>query len=135
MRAVPKDNDDINEMWLSDRDRFSYCGLNSDERLTMPLVKYQGQWKETDWTTALEFAAEGLHKIKNAYGAEQMGALISPSATLEEMYLLQKFMRSQGSNNIDHRLHQTDFSDQAQMPDYPAGLKVKSSVGIFSDSR
>lgn len=114
MKATPRENESINETWLSDRDRFSYQGLNSEARLTQPMIKRNGQWQTVDWTVALEFALEGLQKVLNTHGAEQLGAIISPSATLEEMYLLQKLMRGVGSDNIDHRLHRIDFSDQVQ---------------------
>ena len=118
-RVVPKDNEAINEMWLSDRDRFSYEAINSSERVTKPLLKRDGQWEEVDWTVALEIIASSFENVKNAYGAEQIAALVSPNSTVEEQYLVQKIMREFGSNNIDHRLQQTDFRDQASLPTYP----------------
>ncbi|STX52762.1 NADH dehydrogenase I chain G [Legionella busanensis] len=116
MRAVPRENEQINEMWLSDRDRFSYLGLIGPGRAAQPLIKKDGQWVEVDWPTALKFTAEGISRIVKQYGAEQFAAFASPSATLEEFYLLQKLMRSLGVNNLDHRIHQTDFSDQDYLP-------------------
>ncbi len=104
MRVVPHENEKINEMWLSDRDRFSYAGLESDDRLYKPLVKIEGQWQETDWIVALDAVVAGLNKVKDQHGAEQIAALASPSSTLEELYLLQHLMRHLGSHNIDHRL-------------------------------
>jgi len=112
MRVVPRENEDINEVWLSDRDRFSYTALESNERITSPLIKQGEVWKEVDWQTALYFAIEGLKLVNEQKSADQIAALISPSATLEEHYLLQKLLRGLGSNNIDHRLRQLDFSDQ-----------------------
>ena len=110
MRVLPKDNEAINECWLSDRDRLSYEGLNSEDRLTQPMVKQNGQWIECDWQTALEYVANGLRQIRSEHGAEAIGALAAPNSTLEELYLLQKLMRGIGSGNIDHRLRQSDFS-------------------------
>ncbi|CAG2127789.1 NADH-quinone oxidoreductase subunit NuoG [Cupriavidus plantarum] len=110
MRVLPLENEDINECWLSDKDRFSYEGLNSQDRLTRPLLKQGGQWMETDWQTALEYVANGLASIKRDHGADQIAALASPHSTLEELYLLGKFMRGIGSDNVDFRLRQTDFS-------------------------
>lgn len=124
MRSVPRENETINETWISDRDRFAYLGLNSEDRLLMPMVKVNDNWQEVDWNTALADAANGLNTIKQQYGAEQIAALASPSSTTEEFYLLQKLMRGLGSNNIDHRLHQTDFADQASNPLYPS-LNIK----------
>lgn len=125
MRVVPRDNEAINEVWLADRDRFSYQGLSSSERLTHPMIKQNGVWRTTDWETALATAAQGIRDTVARYGAAQLGALISPSATVEEHYLLQKLLRGLGSNSIDHRLRQLDFSEAARGPDYPGlGLSI-----------
>lgn len=123
MRVVPKDNETINENWLSDRDRFSYLGINSSDRLKKPMIKRDNVWQETDWPTALNFAVDGFKKIIIQENAQQIGALASPSSTLEEFYLLQKLMRGLGSNHIDHRLHQTDFRDQNAAGLFP-GLTI-----------
>ena len=120
MRVVPRENEALNEMWLSDRDRFSYSGIYSEQRALRPQIKQGDEWKEVEWETALAYALEGLKTVRNQKGAEQLGALASPSASLEEHYLLQKLMRGVGSNNIDHRLRQQDFSDQDIAPLYPA---------------
>lgn len=118
-RVVPAENEAINEVWMSDRDRFSYEGLYSEDRLTEPMIKQNGSWQEVDWETALDFVRDGLQDVIATGGPEQLGALASASATLEELYLLQKFMRGVGSHNIDHRLRQSDFSDQAHVPAFP----------------
>jgi NADH-quinone oxidoreductase subunit G len=119
MRVLPHENETINEIWLADRDRFSYTGLYSEDRLQQPMIKQGDTWRTVDWETALTYAVEGLQRVITAGGAAKLGALISPTATLEEMYLLQKLWRGLGSNNIDHRLRQQDFSDQASAPAYP----------------
>lgn len=119
MRVVPRENESINEVWLSDRDRFSYEGINSADRVLKPLIKRDGHWVEVDWETALITAVNKLRAVQQGFGAEQIGALVSPNVTLEEGYLLQKLLRGIGSNNIDHRLHQSDFRQQAAMPAYP----------------
>jgi NADH-quinone oxidoreductase subunit G len=110
LRVLPIENEEINECWLSDRDRFAYEGLNSEQRLTKPMIKQGGQWQEVDWQAALEFCANGLRQIAGGAGAEQIGALATGNSTLEEMYLLQKLMRGIGSDNVDFRLRQSDFS-------------------------
>ncbi|ALG67831.1 NADH-quinone oxidoreductase subunit NuoG [Beggiatoa leptomitoformis] len=120
MRVVPKENEAINEMWLSDRDRYGYTGLKADDRLTTPMIKKDGQWHETDWETALSVAVDGLKKVIKTHQSKAIGALASPTATLEELYLLQKLLRGIGSHNIDHRLRQSDFSQQDTAPLYPA---------------
>ncbi len=119
MRSLPRRNEAVNEVWISDRDRFSYIGLNSADRLQSPMVKEAGEWRETDWNTALERVVKGIRQIVDSDGPEQLGALVSPSATLEEMYLLQKLVRGLGCANIDHRLRQSDFSDQDLLPPFP----------------
>ncbi len=124
-RVVPAENEAINEVWLSDRDRFSYEGLNSGERVTAPMVRDGNDWREVDWNTAIERAAGKLRAVIERHGAGKTGALVSPSATSEEHYLAQKFVRGLGSHNIDHRLRQSDFSDQEAAPAYPGlGLSL-----------
>jgi len=120
MRVVPRDNEEINEVWLSDRDRFSYEGLYSEDRLESPMVKVDGEWQTVDWETALQAAADCMRAVIDGHGPEQVGVLVSPTATLEEMSLLQALARANGINNIDHRLRQTDFSDQQQAPVCPS---------------
>ncbi|MDE2609185.1 MAG: NADH-quinone oxidoreductase subunit G, partial [Burkholderiales bacterium] len=112
MRVVPLENEAINECWISDKDRFSYEGLNSDERLTRPMLKQGGQWHEVDWQTALEYLGHGLADIQREHGSDGIAALATPHATLEELYLLQKLVRGLGSSNVDFRLRQSDFSNQ-----------------------
>jgi NADH-quinone oxidoreductase subunit G len=113
MRVVPLENESVNECWLSDKDRFSYEGLNSPDRLTRPLLRRDGQLVETDWQTALEYAAGELKRVRDQHGAEAIGALASPHATLEELHLAQKLVRGLGSDNIDFRLRQSDASATA----------------------
>jgi NADH-quinone oxidoreductase subunit G len=112
MRAVPQENDGINETWISDRDRFSYLGLNSQARAEKPMIKRNGQWETVSWEIALKFAVDGMGRIIKQHGPGQMAAFASSSSTLEELYLLQKLMRGLGVSNLDHRLQQTDFRDQ-----------------------
>nr|VFJ94135.1 MAG: NADH dehydrogenase subunit G [Candidatus Kentron sp. H]VFJ95465.1 MAG: NADH dehydrogenase subunit G [Candidatus Kentron sp. H]VFK01544.1 MAG: NADH dehydrogenase subunit G [Candidatus Kentron sp. H] len=121
MRVVPRENEAVNEVWISDRDRFGYEGLYSQDRLQTPMVKKQGQWRSVDWETALIAVAEGLQRVarSGSEGPEAMGALAWPGATLEELYLLQKVMRGLGCHNIDHRLGSQDFRDQDQAPLFP----------------
>ena len=110
MRVVPQENEAINDCWLSDRDRFSYEGLNAESRLSTPMVKRNGSWRETDWQTALEFAASGLQRVREQHGGSAIGTLASPHSTLEELHLAQKLTRTLGSDNIDFRLRQSDFT-------------------------
>ncbi|MDO8370279.1 MAG: NADH-quinone oxidoreductase subunit NuoG [Candidatus Nitrotoga sp.] len=115
MRVLPLDNDDVNECWLSDRDRFSYEGLHAPDRLTRPMLKQDGKWIETDWQTALEYVAHGLRNIRHEHGADAIAALSAPNATLEELGLLQKVVRGLGSDNVDFRLRQSDFALSGQV--------------------
>ncbi len=110
MRVLPMENDDVNECWLSDRDRFSYEGVNSAERLTAPMIKQDGRWQQTDWQSALAYVAHGLRNIQNEHGKDAIAALATPTSTLEELSLLQKLMRGLGTDNVDFRLRQTDVS-------------------------
>jgi NADH-quinone oxidoreductase subunit G len=109
MRVVPLENEDVNECWIADRDRFSYEALNGNDRLTRPMLKQGGQWREVDWQTALEYVANGLQGVKNQHGANAIGALVSPHSTLEELYLAGALVRGLGSDNIDYRLRNAEF--------------------------
>jgi NADH-quinone oxidoreductase subunit G len=110
IRVVPFENDALNECWISDRDRFSYEGLNED-RLTAPMIKGEdGLWKEATWSDALQVVAHGLMDVRDASGSAQIGALASEYSTLEELALLGRVTRGLGSENIDFRLRQTDAS-------------------------
>jgi len=119
MRVLPYENEDINECWLSDKDRFSYEGLNSEERLTAPMIKQGGEWRKVDWPTALEYVGNALHSVSRDYGPDRIGALASPHATVEELYLLQKLVRGLGSGNIDFRLRQNDFRSDGKRSGAP----------------
>jgi NADH-quinone oxidoreductase subunit G len=109
LRVVPLENEDVNECWIADRDRFSYEALNSDERLTGPMLKQGGEWKSVDWQTALEYVANGLGQIKAEHGPQGIGLLASPHCTLEELHLATALMRGLGSDNIDTRLRNAEF--------------------------
>ena len=109
LRVVPLENEEVNECWIADRDRFSYQALNSADRLRAPLIKQGGEWKEVDWQTALEYVANGLNQISKDHGASSIGALVSPHSTLEELHLASTLVRSLGSDNIDHRLRNAEF--------------------------
>jgi len=110
MRVVPLENEEVNECWIADRDRFSYEALNGEERLTQPMLKQGGEWKTVDWQTALEYVANGLRNIQRDHGANSIGALVSPHSTLEELYLAGALVRGLGSDNIDHRLRHAEFA-------------------------
>jgi NADH-quinone oxidoreductase subunit G len=110
MRVLPLENEAVNECWLADRDRFSYEALNSDERLTSPMLKQGGEWKQVDWQTALEYVANGLKQIKADHGANSIGLLASPHSTVEELFLAGQLVRGLGSENIDHRLRNAQFA-------------------------
>ncbi|HMX15893.1 MAG TPA: NADH-quinone oxidoreductase subunit NuoG [Rhodocyclaceae bacterium] len=110
MRVLPLENEDVNECWLSDKDRYSYEALNGDERLTKPMVKQGGEWKEVEWNVALDYVAHGLRDVAKNEGAASVGTLVSPHATLEEMFLAAKLTRGLGSENVDFRLRRGDFT-------------------------
>ena len=112
MRVVPFENEAVNECWIADRDRFSYEALNSEDRLTRPMLKQGGQWQEVDWQTALEYVANGLKCVRDKHGASAIGALASPHSTLEELHLAATLVRGLGSDNIDYRLRNAEFAAQ-----------------------
>ncbi|MCA8090057.1 NADH-quinone oxidoreductase subunit NuoG [Burkholderia anthina] len=114
MRVLPFENEAINECWISDKDRFSYEGLNSEERLTKPMLKQGGQWIETDWQTALEYVAKGLKGIAADHGANALAMLASAHSTAEELFLVKQLANELKTPNVDFRLRQQDFSAPVQ---------------------
>lgn len=133
MRVLPLENEAINECWLSDKDRFSYEGLNSPERLTKPMVKTNDIWVEAEWPEALRAVADGLNAVKTKHGVDAVGALASPHQTLEELYLLTKVIRGLGSNNINTRLRQTDRGADGKTSGAPwLGMKIADIAALKS---
>jgi NADH-quinone oxidoreductase subunit G len=116
MRVVALENEAINECWISDRDRFAYEGVNSVERLTVPMVKQEGKWLETDWESALEYATRSLKTITANHGADALAAIAHPISSVEELHLLQKVVRAMGSDRVETRLRQTDVRGTATAP-------------------
>ena len=135
LRTVPRDNEAINECWLSDRDRFSYQGLHAADRIGAPEVKRNGQWQVTTWDDALQFAGEAL---KQAPGSE-LGLLVHPATSNEEADLLMRLARGLGSAHIDHRLRQLDFADNAVAQPFALPVaevaQVKAALLVGSDLR
>ena len=125
MRVLPRDNEEINECWLSDKDRFSYEGLNVASRAVKPMVRRNGAWTEVDWHTALEFVADGLKRVRDQHGPHQIAALGTPHQTVEELYLLGRLTRGLGSNNVDFRPRQADFSADGRLEGAPwLGMQI-----------
>ena len=134
MRVVPRHNDDINETWIADRDRFSYEGIYSDDRLQAPMMRVEGGWRDVSWEQALTATAEALKEAAD-HGAGKIGFLGSPAATTEELFLLGRLARGIGSHNIDTRLRQQDFTEQDHDPAWPGlGLalgEIESLKGLL----
>ena len=108
LRTVPRDNEAINECWLSDRDRYSHQGLSAADRATKPMVRKNGELVEVSWDEAIAFVADGLKRSNG-----DLGALVAPLASSEEGFLLAQILRALGSDAIDHRLRTLDFTDGA----------------------
>ena len=124
MRMVPRENEEINETWIADRDRFGFEGMYSDDRVARPLMRVNGVLEEVEWEVALRAAAEGLTQAAT-HGPEATGYLASPLATTEELFLFGRIARALGTHNIDHRLRQLDFRGQEFERDYPSlGVKI-----------
>ncbi len=134
MRVVPRVNEEINEAWIADRDRFSYEGIYAADRLQRPMLRLEGRWQEVGWERALEATAAMLRDAVKEGGAGRLGFLAAPGSTNEEAYLLGRIARGLGSHNVDSRLRQRDFSDQSNDPAYPGlgiGLRDVDSLGAL----
>jgi len=123
MRVVPRENEELNETWIADRDRFGFEGIYSPDRVTQPMLRIDGVLQTVDWEVALTAAAEGLQRVIAANGATAAGFLAAPMSTVEELYLLARIARGLGTPNIDHRLRQLDFRAQEADAAFP-GLGV-----------
>jgi len=119
MRVLPRENEAVNECWISDKERFSYQALNSDDRLTKPMVKQGGEWREVDWNVALDYVAHGLKDVSREQGGDALAALAAQNATVEELFLLGKLMKGLGSSNVDFRPRQIDFASDAKLTGVP----------------
>jgi NADH-quinone oxidoreductase subunit G len=125
MRMVPRENEEINETWIADRDRFGFEGMYSADRVSRPMLRIDGTLQAVEWEVALNAAAEGLQKVAAQQGGAAAGFLGSPMATVEELYLLGRIARGIGCANIDHRLRQLDFRAQEHDAPFPnLGLKI-----------
>jgi len=127
MRVLPLENEAINECWLSDRDRFAYEGLNAPDRLERPMLRQDGQWREVDWPAALDYVAHALADVRSSHGAAAVGALASPQATVEELYLFGRLVRGLGSESVDCRPRVAD-------PALAAGMKGVAWLGLPIES-
>ncbi|HKJ77278.1 MAG TPA: NADH-quinone oxidoreductase subunit NuoG, partial [Gammaproteobacteria bacterium] len=131
MRVLPAENEQVNETWIADRDRFSYLGLTAEDRLTAPMVKEGGAWKTVDWDTAITRAAEAIRGVRERHGGDALAAWGADWASVEELYLLQRLMRGIGCSNIDHRLRQSDFRGQESAPAFPSlGQRLADLDGL-----
>lgn len=119
MRVLPKENQSINETWISDRDRFSYSAIYAEDRLDKPMLKRNGKWVKVSWQSALTHLADNLNSIKKANKSDSVGVLAHPSSTTEEFFMLQKLSRHLGINNIDHRITTGCFKDEVSFGLYP----------------
>jgi NADH-quinone oxidoreductase subunit G len=111
LRAVPRDNESTNETWLSDRDRYSHFGLGSDDRVLEPMIKVKDQWQKVSWDEGIGAAAKALRKSVSAHGGENLGMLVSASASTEEHFLARRLASGLDCPNTDYRLREQDFSD------------------------
>ena len=131
LRVVPRPNEEINETWIADRDRFSCEGIYAPDRLTAPMMKVDGEWRTVDWETALTATAQALRDAVRDAGPGALGFLGAPTATTEELYLLGRLARELGGGNVDCRLRQADFRDQESDPLFPGlGLSIAALGGV-----
>jgi NADH-quinone oxidoreductase subunit G len=133
MRVLPRDNEEVNECWISDKDRFSYEALNSPARLGKPMVRVDGALREVEWSVALDYVSHALKDVVGSSGADSLASLASPHATLEELYLLQKMTRALGSGSIDFRPRRRDFSTDGKLAGVPwLGLRLSEIKDLDS---
>ncbi|MBI4843435.1 MAG: NADH-quinone oxidoreductase subunit NuoG [Nitrospirae bacterium] len=102
MRARGVEGKGINNGNLCSKGRFGFDYIYSEKRLASPLIKKNGEFRRVSWEEALKHIAGRIQAIKHAHGADSIGAIGSPRCTVEDNFMLQKFMKSvNSSNNID----------------------------------
>jgi NADH-quinone oxidoreductase subunit G len=105
LRILGVNNDATNHGWLSDKDRFGFEYLRSEDRLTTPLVRRDGELVEVDWNEALDIVANRIDLIRTDDGGSAFGVIGGARGTNEDAYALAKFARVVlGTNNVDARL-------------------------------
>ena len=129
MRVLPKSSPMVNENWLDDRSRFSYTGLHSEDKITKPMIKINGKWRESRWSSVFSFIKDKLQYVSENFSTDKIVALAHPSSTSEEFFLMQRFFRSLGVGQIDHRIHSTDDSDQ----EYGSTLGTVSNLSSIKE--
>ncbi|HEX6947887.1 MAG TPA: NADH-quinone oxidoreductase subunit NuoG [Acidimicrobiia bacterium] len=105
LRFMGVDNDATNHGWLSDKDRFGFQYISSEDRVTVPLMRRDGDLVPVEWHEALETVADRLGLIKDESGGEALAVLGGAQGTNEDAYALSRFARSVlGTNNVDARM-------------------------------
>lgn len=112
MRVVPKSNPVLNDIWLSDRDRFSYEAIQTSARLMSPKIKRNNIWIDVSWQEAMSVVINKLNEL-SATEKEKAGVWLSSLATMEEGFLAQALFRGLGIQNIDYRV--TEYTDNTEM--------------------
>jgi NADH-quinone oxidoreductase subunit G len=128
MRAVPQDRESTNQIWLSDRDRYSHFGLHAEDRVLEPMLKVDGEWQTASWDEGIRAAAETLRGTVTSHGSDQLGVLMSAGVSTEEYFLAQKLARGLDCQNIDYRLREQDFSDDRSRLHAPAFETPMTSI-------
>ena len=105
-RAVPRHDEAVNENWLADRDRYSHFGLESEDRLTQPMIRKNGKLEPVSWEEGLQQAAAWLKDHQN-----RLAGAIHPSASCEEQFLFHRMLDALGGQE-DFRLNLQDASDR-----------------------
>ena len=124
MRRLAGDDPEVNEEWISDKDRFAFAYASQDDRLTHPLVRDQttGELQPASWPSAFAAAARGL-----AAAAPQVGVLTGGRLTREDAYAYGKLARAVlGTNNVDFRARR----HSAEEAEFLAAQVAGSGLGV-----
>ena len=121
MRVLPIENEDINECWISDRDRFSYIGINSEDRIKTPLLKTGSNFKPISWDEAFHTLERVFHPSLNKFKEDEVAIFSSNQMTLEEAYLLDKLASYVGTKQVKF--------DVANNPNLIANPSLNGMIG------
>ncbi|MBS3765588.1 molybdopterin-dependent oxidoreductase, partial [Candidatus Bipolaricaulota bacterium] len=133
--VAPDPEAPANDIRLCSKGRFGFDFVNRDDRLTEPLIKENGEFREASWEEALDLVSHKLGDIKGESGADAIAGLSSATCTNEENYLFQKFMRATiGTNSVDHCARLCHSSTVAGLVRAFGSGAMTNSIGEIRDA-
>ncbi|MCM0621755.1 NADH-quinone oxidoreductase subunit G [Nocardioides bruguierae] len=123
MRRLAGDDQDVNEEWITDKDRFAFTWAKQDDRIGYPMVREDGVLRPASWPEAFAVAARGLAAAKDAGG---VGLLPGGRLTAEDAYAWSKLARTGlGTNDVDFRSRPLSAEEESFLAAHVVGSGVE----------